>query len=332
MIVNDSDAREAGMPESSTSTAPLAAPVLRRREHCPGCHRSSTRTLHKEPLDSPGISRYMREHYERRVERDFSGYDYELAQCEHCGLAYQAQVPTEELLQEIYDRWLPATEREAVASTWGLDDYRYLAGQVEFMLDHFHMRPSSIRALDFGFGWAEWAKMAGAFGVNVCGAELSQVRIDYARSVGIPVVDASRLPDGEFHFINTEQVFEHLLEPGEMLQRLGRALRPGGLIKVSVPNCEKSIRKLVGSGDFSRLDDGDIMAIAPFEHINAFTYASLSALGREAGLRPLRPSLRKLYNSSSGWMEPKSALKTLARPIYRHLYPKSTFVYFARPG
>lgn len=313
------------MPDSSH-------PLLVKRGQCPGCQRTSTRTLYSEPLDSPGITRYMQDHYGRRVEGDFAGYDYELAQCGHCGLAFQAQVPAPELLEEIYDRWLPATEREAVAARWGLDDYRYLAEQVEFMLDHFRMRPSSIKALDFGFGWAEWAKMAGAYGVDVCGAELSQVRIDYAKSVGIPVVDSSALPQEEFHFINTEQVFEHLLEPGDMLKQLAKALRPGGLVKISVPNSAKSIRKLLGTKNFAALDAGDIMAIAPFEHINAFTCDSLSALGREAGLVPLRPSLRKLYNASSGWMEPKSALKILARPVYRHLYPKSTFVYFARPA
>lgn len=307
-------------------------PLLFKRGQCPGCRRSSTRTLYREPLDSPGISRYMQDHYGRRVERDFTGYDYELAQCEHCGLAFQAQVPAPELLEEIYDRWLPATEREAVAARWGLDDYRYLAEQVQFMLDHFRVRPGSIKALDFGFGWAEWAKMAGAYGVDVCGAELSQVRIDYAKSVGIPVVDAGALPRDEFHFINTEQVFEHLLEPGDTLKTLAGALRPGGLVKLSVPNSAKSIRKLLGARDFGALSPEDIMAIAPFEHINAFTCDSLNALGREAGLVPLRPSLRKLYNASSGWMEPKSALKTLARPVYRHLYPKSTFVYFVRPA
>ena len=313
------------MPDSSR-------PLLFKREQCPGCHGSGTRTLYREALDSPGITRYMQEHYGGRVERDFTGHDYELAQCAHCGLAFQAQAPAPELLAEIYDRWLPASEREAVAARWGLDDYRYLAEQVQFMLDHFRMRPRSIKALDFGFGWAEWAKMAGAHGVDVCGAELSQVRIDYAKSVGIPVVDTDALPRDEFHFINTEQVFEHLLEPGDVLGKLAGSLRPGGLVKISVPDSARSIRRLLGARDFGALSRGEIMAIAPFEHINAFTYDSLCALGREAGLRPLRPSLRKLYNASSGWMEPISALKTLARPVYRHLYPKSTFVYFVRPS
>ena len=307
-------------------------PILARRTRCPGCHRDAPRLLFSEPLDSPGIERYMREHYGDRVERAFAGYDYQLAQCEGCNLAFQAQVPTPALLEEIYDRWLPDTERAVVAARFGLDDYRYLAGQVEFVLGHFRLRPSQLKALDFGFGWAEWAKMALAYGIDVCGAELSQVRIDYATSVGIRVVATEALPDNEFHFINTEQVFEHLLEPGTVLKQLAAALRPGGLVKISVPDAARSIGKLLGAKSFAALSADDIMPIAPFEHINSFTYDSLVAMGRQAGLAPLRPSLRALYNGSSGWLEPKAALKRLARPIYRHVYPKSTFVYFVRPG
>ncbi len=307
-------------------------PILVRRERCPGCQREAAKLLYSEPLDSPAITRYMRDHYEGRVERSFGGYDYQLARCGHCGLAFQAQVPSAELIEEIYDRWLPATERAVVASHFGLDDYRYLAEQVEFMLGHFRLRPFELKALDFGFGWAEWAKMAGAYGVDVCGAELSQVRIAYARSVGIPIVDSRALPEQEFHFINTEQVFEHLLEPGAVLKQLAAALRPGGLVKISVPNAAKAIGKLLGAKTFAALGKDDIMPVAPFEHINAFTYASLVAMGKEAGLAPLRPSLRTLYNSSSGWLEPRAALKRLARPLYRHVYPKTTFVYFVRPA
>lgn len=63
--------------------------------------------------------------------------------------------------------------------------------------------------------------------------------------------------------VNTEQVFEQMLEPGDMLRSLAGALRPGGLVKISVPDCAKSIRKLLGSGDFGALSAGDIMPIAP---------------------------------------------------------------------
>jgi hypothetical protein len=56
----------------------------------------------------------------------------------------------------------------------------------------------------------------------------------------------------------------------------------------------------------------------------------LVRLAANAGLRPMRPSLRLIYNASSGWLYPRQAARLLLRPLYRHVYPKSTFVYFVR--
>jgi hypothetical protein len=55
-------------------------------------------------------------------------------------------------------------------------------------------------------------------------------------------------------------------------------------------------------------------------------------LGRQVGLKPLRPRPRLLYNGASGWLELREAARNLLRPIYRHIYPKSTFVYFSKTG
>lgn len=98
--------------------------ILARREHCPGCQRPATRLLYSEALDSPAITRYLHHHYQGRAGRVFAGHDYQLARCDHCSLTFQVQVPSAELLEEIYDCWLPATERAVVAARFGLDDYR----------------------------------------------------------------------------------------------------------------------------------------------------------------------------------------------------------------
>jgi hypothetical protein len=74
----------------------------------------------------------------------------------------------------------------------------------------------------------------------------------------------------------------------------------------------------------------DLRAVHPLEHLNAFEATSLERFGRVAGLEPIRPSLRLLYNGTSGWLSPKAALKSLLRPVYRHIYPKSTVVYFRK--
>lgn len=184
--------------------------------------------------------------------------------------------------------------------------------------------------LDFGFGWAEWAKMAMAYGCEVAGAELSKERREYAASIGLQLVDLDDLPVRRFHFINTEQVFEHLVNPYAVLQRLAASLTQNGIIKVSVPDSKRSLNAIRRTKQLSSLSAQRIMPIAPLEHINCFEYGSLTTLGARAGLKPMRPEFRYLYNGSAGYFHPRNALKNLLRPVYRHIYPKSTYVYFVR--
>ena len=64
--------------------------------------------------------------------------------------------------------------------------------------------------------------------------------------------------------------------------------------------------------------------------INSFTHDSLVAFGKTVGLKPVRPSFYQLYNSASGMLQPKNVARVVARSVYRHVYPRSTFVYFER--
>ncbi len=304
--------------------------LMRKREHCPSCRSTCFVSLCTESFTGPGMRKYIDTHYKSRASINLDGFSYELVQCAECNLAYQIHVPTNSLLSEIYDVWIPQSTREERRATHNLNYYRYLSEQVQFFIQHFHLPPSSINVLDFGFGWAEFAKMVMAYGCNVAGSELSQERIGYARSIGLEVVDTQELPANRFHFINAEQILEHIVEPRDLLTRLTASLEVGGIIMISVPNSSRSLRKLRRTRDFSSLSPNDIIPIAPLEHLNSFNYKSLVALADTFGLKPVRPSLYKLYNSASGWLEVKNAIRLIARPLYRHVYPKSTFVYFVR--
>lgn len=304
--------------------------LLEKRQYCPNCYCTESSTLCSESFSSHGIKKYLDAHYHGRASHSFEGYSYELVQCQSCGLAYQMYVPTRSLLSEIYDVWIPNSAREELQGSRSLDYYRYLSEQVQFLIQHFRLPPESISILDFGFGWAEWAKMAMAYGCDVTGAELSLDRLEYARSIGLKIVNPKKLPLNHFHFINTEQVFEHVLEPRELLAHLSASLRTDGIIKISVPNSNRSLRRIKVTRNFSSLSSYEIVPIAPLEHVNSFTYKSLVALANTVGLKPLQPSFYSLYNSSSGWLAIKNAIRLVLRPFYRHVFPKSTFIYFTR--
>jgi hypothetical protein len=280
--------------------------------------------------DSP-IREFLVSQYEGRAELGrLAGANFEVDGCNECGLVYQRTTPDGSLLSDIYDRWIPGSERERLREKRGLGDYRYLADQVDLMIRIVGSKPCNVSVLDFGLGWSEWASIARAFGCNVSGTELSIERIAYAKSIGIRVLDWNEIPGQQFHFINTEQVFEHLIEPRQTLEHLVRGMHADGLIKISVPDGRGILKRLKHIAGMTSVTRDYIMPIQPLEHVNCFDYSSLVALGRQVGLRPVQPSLWHVYSAASGWFEPRQAARNLLRPIYRHVYPRSTFVYFAR--
>jgi len=310
-----------------------AVPQLVERENCPACASRQSHSLLRIPYADESVQGFLRRHYQRPPDtRPLHGWDYELVRCGNCKLAYQRCVPGPALLHAIYDGWTTPTalevERERDEQT--LENSSLLAEEVHFLVSHFRRRPKEIQVLDFGMGWGQWLLMARAFGCQVAGVELSLERQRYARSVGIEVLDWDEIPKRRFDFINAEQVFEHLVEPGEVLRHLAGALAGDGLLRISVPNSRSALKTVQRKKSFAALTPDEIMPIHPLEHLNSFEPATLENFGRLAGLEPIRPSLRLLYNSTAGWLSPKAGLKALLRPLYRHVWPKSTIAYFRK--
>ncbi len=336
--LDPADAPSAGPAfRSGTShTPPIQAaqtvhsPVMKHRTSCPACLSTSLTQVYEEPYAGEGIQNYLRSHYEGKASHTADDCLYVLTRCDHCGLNFQKYIPGDAFLGEIYNSWVPGTDFEREHRNYSLEEYRYLAEQVQFVIQHLDRPPGDLHMLDFGFGWAHWSKMAMGYGCRVSGVELSQERAEHGRSMGIQLVPLDDLPDRTFHFIHTEQVFEHLAEPRAVLDRLVAALAPGGLIKISVPDAVASLKKITRGQNFGALSAWDKMSIAPLEHINAFSHQSLVAFGKAAGLQPIKPSFYRLYNGASGLLQPRSLFRVLARPVYRHIFPRNTFVYFER--
>jgi 2-polyprenyl-3-methyl-5-hydroxy-6-metoxy-1,4-benzoquinol methylase len=305
--------------------------IIQARERCPSCGAGAPAILLREPFDSAAITAFLQRQYAGRAQLgQLGGHSYELVRCNSCELAYQRTIPGRQLVQELYDEWIPGSERDRLQQERDVYDPSYWAQQVHFVIEHLRLRPVDIKVLDFGMGWGEWASMARAFGCEVYGSELSPERLNYAHSIGIPTLDWKEISSQRFHFINTEQVFEHLVEPLDILKHLAGSLTDYGLIKISVPDARTALRRVSRGGNFGSLSAATIMPIQPLEHINCFEYKTLVRLAGAAGLKPMRPSLRLIYNATSGWLHPHRAARLLVRPFYRHIYPKSTFVYFKR--
>ncbi len=242
-----------------------------------------------------------------------------LEECARCSLVWQRFAPDGDLLVELYESW--AAEDGGLERHDDVAYHRAAAEEVLLALELTGRRPSEVSVLDFGMGWGRWPRLAAAFGLRAYGVELSRAQAAYAAAQGVTVLTLDALPEATFHFINSEQVFEHLVEPRETLQRLARSLVPGGWLKLAVPD---------GSGIARRLQEPDwssrsLNPVAPLEHLNAFGPRSLAELGRQAGLRRVRPPATAFYASTIGLWPPRRLARGAARPVVRRVAPGATF-------
>lgn len=142
--------------------------------------------------------------------------------------------------------------------------------------------PAAGRIFDVGCGEGLFLKAMLDRGWSVDGNEVGATALKRAQTLtGTPLSGRDllglHLEDGAYGAVTLWQVFEHLGEPVETLQRLHRMLKPGGLLAVSVPNAESWQARLFGPS-WLHLD--------PPRHLHVFNPSNLSALLRKHGFEP----------------------------------------------
>jgi len=157
--------------------------------------------------------------------------------------------------------------------------YHVLSGDVDPR--DFVFVPKNGRVLDYGSGEGTYLLDFHQRGVDISGAEITDVLIAACREKGLSVrktlsFDAIPFADDEFDVVYLMQVFEHLRHPRAFMLELFRILKEGGMLYLAVPNAASIWRRVFGlnwvSGWF-----------APF-HLAHFTAEALGKIGSDCGL------------------------------------------------
>ena len=274
----------------------------------------------------PPVSNHLQEYYAvyGGVELEYlAGASFVLDECLDCGLVYQRFIPNDFLMNKLYEEWIdPGKVFDVKVKKRGIDHYEREAKEITTIARHFGRLPGDLELLDFGMGWGDWCRMAQAYGCSACGTELSQARIDHAGKFGVPVITWDEIAERRFDFIKAEQVFEHLPDPLETLRYLGAALKPDGIVKVSVPNAwNMSARLAVMDWHAARGSANSLLPVIPLEHINCYAGDSLVRMGRKAGL--VQVEMRSGSKRDGGLMD--LTLRDVLRPLYRTTVAKTGY-------
>ena len=311
-------------------------PHFTTRASCPACGTAAVQALFARPYAEEKLRRALERFYAEVGGLDYAhllGADYVVQACEGCGLAFQRDVPDDFLLAKLYEEWIsPERAWERFHARVSPGRCLEIARDVFISLSLGSLPATPLRALDFGCGWGEWGRMTKAFGAETWGTELSAARRAACQRDGIHVVAEGELPDHGFDLINADQVFEHLPAPADTLALLVTKLRPGGVMRIAVPNGWRIRANLARfDQELQRPRLGGLNAIAPLEHLNGFTTSSLVRMGASRGLVRVIPPWRILRQATvrlTGW---RAKLKSAALPFYLRSR-RTTQVWFALAG
>lgn len=300
------------------------------RTACPCCGGKNGAVLLDLPFTESPIRDYLVAFYEPQggVELNWlEGARFTLIECPDCGLIYQQHIGGDALMERLYDHWIDP--QKAFALYDGIhppEHFIELGRQIGNVLASLGRNPREVSCLDFGMGWGHWCRVARGFGCHVWGTELSAARIAYAEADGLRVLAWKDIPAQQFDLINTEQVFEHLPEPFETLTYLARSLKPGGLIRISVPDGWDIKRRLrVGDWSAAKGSANSLNPVAPLEHINCFSQNVIIRLAERAGLE--RREVPEHFATSL-----LDGVKGLVRPLAYRLLGRDVALYFTPKG
>lgn len=315
--------------------------ILVKRKSCPTCDAGmdSQRILYDVPYCDADLTAFLSHYYSSKFNADlFSDCRFTVLKCARCSLAYQKWVPSEEFIYTLYNDWL-SSGRSPTPFSWTPDTVRYSRDAHELiMVSKMLQRPlSEITFLDYGMGWGKFCMTAMMMGCRTFGYDVALDRVEYGKQLGIKSVEIEQIPTLAADYISTEQVFEHLSEPYEVIEVLASALKIGGVLKISVPFA-KDLSSRLRHPDWNarKYTRNSLNPIHPLEHVNCFTANSLKSLGQRVGLEVAKVDWTSQYRfltvGGVNWRQPREVARALLRPFYRRFYPHKLYILLQKNG
>jgi SAM-dependent methyltransferase len=213
------------------------------------------------------------------------GQKTRIVRCRDCGLLYPNPTPFPTDHSHYSDAEAYFASKEDAATR--IEGFRRLMRETA---DYGGVPP----LLDIGCGRGEALVAARDLGWEARGIEPSP---EFAKA-GAEAFDveievgtfADQHPPDSFGLVLLAGVLEHVYDPGDMVRRVHRVLRPGGLIVIDVPN-EQSLMHYLARAAFLATGRNWTLSLAPtFEpfHVNGFSARSLSHTLRGGGFEPVK--------------------------------------------
>jgi len=215
--------------------------------------------------------------------------EFDVIDCESCRFSHIVPIPTDQELETMYREdyysreWPDYIDRHREDLDWW--NLRY---DDQYSLFEELLPPETRRILDVGSGPGFFLLKGHQRGWETVGVEPSVQAVEHSRGLGLEIIEGfldeglvNQL--GQFDVVHMNEVLEHLPDPGEMLSRTYRLLRPGGILCVIVPNDYNPLQQALRSAC-----EYQPWWLAPPHHINYFNFSSLAHLVNNIGFEMIQ--------------------------------------------
>jgi hypothetical protein len=321
---------------------------FRERTRCPVCAGSSSEEVYRSPLSEPPIRLMIEDHYKEQGTVNWPlicGTDYVVLQCNNCKLIYQKYVPNDDVLEDLYSRWI--SKEGLTRFEHGMlttPNFRQIAGELEYLFHMTGKKAGDISLLDYGFGHGRWARVARGMGARVFATEIGDDKPVLAATLGVEMIQDQDIDGMKFDIVHTEQVFEHLVDPAETFKRLARATN--SIFKIAVPRHSNApnllrtkgmatsspLNKLLAGHRLSR-EDETYLALLPLEHLNLYPRETVEYLASTNGLTIVSGKRRRTLtiDTTSAGNVLRSLAKGLGTAVVKEIRPRTGEYWVMQP-
>lgn len=280
------------------------------RQICPVCKSTDREILLSVKHNIAGFLDFIK--YEPYFSKSF--YDsyfngnlgeilYEVAECNNCHFIYLTEVLNDTGMANLYNDWL---DKDLLKEYYSTIPYSIYEETMLKVLKKSFYKKSQVNIMDFGAGYGNFCAISCKIGFNTFAFDLSEDKNDHIKNMGVTIINNLENYIGFFDFIYVNQVFEHVSDPGSLLEKLQQCLKKSGYIYLAVPDCSDAKKILKEEG----LSKSFFKFLSPHQHINAFTNNTLKLLGTNAGLKALSMwDFLLMFNKSLNLAELKFLIK-----------------------
>jgi len=256
--------------------------ALVKRYECPFCNSLNFRQIYKKKFLSNNIKSFLKKHLNNFPLHILKNKNFVVAECEKCSGIFQEYILNDTYNKLFYEKYVPhdvAFNKKQKSKDYFNKVYNYEM----FLIKKYFKNENKINVLEIGAGWGFWSLHIKKNNLDVAAVEISKTRRNFMKKNKIKTFRSLDLVKKKFHFIFSDQTFEHLSNPLDTLRKVSKLLKKGGIIYLKVPPGIYIKNKLNHN---YRVGEDEII---PLEHINVYNKKVNSVIAKILGLRYLYP-------------------------------------------